>query len=248
MKINKETILKYLESFSDFASSDNSFSPFYSNIGIEVNPEAEGSGALWLHYNRASRKMWDNFLTFPLKQNCEKTSSWCVFYGSENKNVRITFTDVDTVFVGAENVDEIKIFAEVNKKLRSFWIESFNENEITVRGFSENADDRDPDETVPFYAKLKAIDGKFFCEKNEIKIKNSKDAIKNGIAYLSEDRRKTGIFDILSITDNIGIVAIDKYLLKSFIIDYNKLKEEVNKNIKDLNIKVSTFYFSYSKN
>ena len=173
MKINRETILKYLESFSDFASSDNSFSPFYSNIGIEVNPEAEGSGALWLHYNRASRKMWDNFLTFPLKQNCEKTSSWCVFYGSENKNVRITFTDVDTVFVGAENVDEIKIFAEVNKKLRSFWIESFNEKEIAVRGFSENADDRDPDETVPFYAKLKAVDGKFLCKNNEIKIENS---------------------------------------------------------------------------
>lgn len=81
--------------------------------------------------------------------------------------------------------------------------------------------------------------GKIYFKNNEIKIKNSKDAIKNGIAYLSEDRRKTGIFDVLSITDNIGIVAIDKYLLKSFIIDYNKLKEEVNKNIKDLNIKVS---------
>ena len=171
MIINKETVLAELEHFSDFSTSDKSFSPCFSNIGIAVDSERDGSGALWLHYNRASRKMWNKFLSFPLKQNKEKSSSWCVVYGeSDRQKVSVTFSDTDTVFASATGVAEIKIFAEADKKLRSFWIEGLNEKEIYARGFSENADDRDPDETVPFYVKVKAIDGIFLQEKSEIKI------------------------------------------------------------------------------
>ena len=62
MNVNKETVLKYLEKISDFSTADKTLSPYYSNIGFAVNPDEDGSGALWLHYNRASRKMWKNFL------------------------------------------------------------------------------------------------------------------------------------------------------------------------------------------
>lgn len=192
MRVNKDTVLKYLENFSDFSTSDKSLSPFYSNIGIEVNPDENGSGALWLHYNRASRKMWKSFLDFPLKQNTEKSCSWCAVYGGESKNVSITFTDVDTVFTSANGVDEIKIFAEADEKLGAFWVESFDEKEIAVRGFSKNTDARDPDETVPIFAKLKAVDGKFFREKNEIKIENSDGKITfiSSFDFLEIDREK----------------------------------------------------------
>ena len=43
-----------------------------------------------------------------------------------------------------------------------------------------------------------------------LKIKRPHDAIKNGIALLTEDRRATGIFGVLSVADNVSIASLEK--------------------------------------
>ncbi len=81
------------------------------------------------------------------------------------------------------------------------------------------------------------VSGDVYYKGEKIKIKCPRDAIKKGIALLTEDRRATGIFGVLSISDNIGIASLDKYLEHKIVINHEKLDALVNENIKKMNIK-----------
>lgn len=70
----------------------------------------------------------------------------------------------------------------------------------------------------------------------ELKIKRPHDAIKQGIALLTEDRRATGIFGVLSIAENISIASLDKYVNLGFLNE-RKVENLVQENIKKLSIK-----------
>lgn len=48
----------------------------------------------------------------------------------------------------------------------------------------------------------------------EVRIKSVQDAIQNGIAMLSEDRRRYGIVPLLSVEENIALAALDKFIRK----------------------------------
>ncbi len=71
----------------------------------------------------------------------------------------------------------------------------------------------------------------------QLKIKRPKDAIRQGIALLTEDRRETGIFGVLSIADNVSIASLHKYLDLGFVLNHRKIEQLVNDNVKKLSIK-----------
>lgn len=79
--------------------------------------------------------------------------------------------------------------------------------------------------------------GKIIYHGEEIKIKSPKDAIQKGLALLTEDRRATGIFGVLSIMDNVAIASLPNYLDHGFILNYKKLENVVQQNINKLQIK-----------
>ena len=70
----------------------------------------------------------------------------------------------------------------------------------------------------------------------ELKIKRPHDAIKQGIALLTEDRRATGIFGVLSIAENISVASLDKYVKLGFLNE-RKVENLVQENVKKLSIK-----------
>lgn len=70
-----------------------------------------------------------------------------------------------------------------------------------------------------------------------LSIKQPKDAIDEGIALLTEDRRATGIFGVLSIEDNVSVASLNKYLDLGFVINNRKVRNLVNENISKLSIK-----------
>ena len=82
-----------------------------------------------------------------------------------------------------------------------------------------------------------AISGKVIYKGEEINISRPRDAIKKGIALLTEDRRATGIFGVLSISENVGVASLDKYIDYGFVLNNGKLEEVVNDNIQKMNIK-----------
>ena len=79
--------------------------------------------------------------------------------------------------------------------------------------------------------------GEIEYNNEKIKIKHPRDAINKGIALLTEDRRSTGIFGVLSISDNVGIASLDKYLDYKVVLNNKKLNTLVNENIEKLSIK-----------
>lgn len=69
-----------------------------------------------------------------------------------------------------------------------------------------------------------------------IKNKNSTDSIKNGFALLTEERRATGIFGILTILENTVISNIKNYKTGP-LLNNAKMKEATNWSIQAMNIK-----------
>lgn len=67
-------------------------------------------------------------------------------------------------------------------------------------------------------------------------IKNPNDAIKNGIAYVTENRKEEGLFLIQSVRYNTTIKILDKFM-KFFSVDSKYENNAANNYIKDLSIK-----------
>ncbi|HAH63350.1 MAG TPA: sugar ABC transporter ATP-binding protein, partial [Treponema sp.] len=78
--------------------------------------------------------------------------------------------------------------------------------------------------------------GRIELNGNKIEIHTPHDAIKDGIGLITEDRRGTGIFPLLSITTNTCIASIERYLNKLHLIDHKKIQ---NKSV-ELNKMLST--------
>ncbi len=71
----------------------------------------------------------------------------------------------------------------------------------------------------------------------KITIKRPKDAIRAGIGLITEDRRGTGIFGVLSIADNVSIASLDKYVDAGVVLNDAKIEKLVNDNVAKLSIK-----------
>ena len=83
------------------------------------------------------------------------------------------------------------------------------------------------------------LQGSVKMHKKEVKIKKPLDAMKNGIAYLPEDRKIDGIIGELSVRDNI-ILALQ--VLTGFFKPFTKAKAQAfaEEYIKKLNIKTAS--------
>lgn len=69
------------------------------------------------------------------------------------------------------------------------------------------------------------------------KINRPQDAIKKGMALLTEDRRATGILGVLSIEENVAISSLNKYLDFGIMLNQKKIDKLVYENIDKLSIK-----------
>ena len=68
-------------------------------------------------------------------------------------------------------------------------------------------------------------------------IARPKDAIKDGLGMITEDRRGTGILGCLSIADNVAISSLNNYLIAGIALDDGKIKRVVDENVSKLSIK-----------
>jgi methyl-galactoside transport system ATP-binding protein len=79
--------------------------------------------------------------------------------------------------------------------------------------------------------------GKVFLNGAEIPIDNPRQAKRNKIALVTEERRVTGIFPMLSVHDNAVIANIDSYILATRLLDRKRSDQDVEKSIEDLRVK-----------
>ena len=79
--------------------------------------------------------------------------------------------------------------------------------------------------------------GEIFLEGRPVQNKNAREARKNGFAFVTEERRATGIFGILSITENMTISSLGRFLCGGFLINDRKRAEKTDDLIHRLNVK-----------
>lgn len=84
-----------------------------------------------------------------------------------------------------------------------------------------------------------AESGEIFMDGKQVEIKEPIDAIKHGIAFVTEDRKLTGIFPDLSIKDNIIMPDVSTYL-KRGLLDSKKIKENCQEQREAISIKTPT--------
>ncbi|MGE4583016.1 MAG: sugar ABC transporter ATP-binding protein [Sphaerochaeta sp.] len=80
-------------------------------------------------------------------------------------------------------------------------------------------------------------EGKLFVKGKEVVCNSAYDAKKLGMALLTEERRATGIFPVLSVQENLVIANITAYKNKSGLLNAAKMATDTKKSIKELDIK-----------
>lgn len=85
----------------------------------------------------------------------------------------------------------------------------------------------------------KHISGKLIKDGKEITLKNVKQAIENGLAYVTEDRKSAGLVLIEDIRENISLAKLEK-ISKNQVIDENKEIKVAEDYRKRLNVKSSS--------
>jgi len=78
--------------------------------------------------------------------------------------------------------------------------------------------------------------GEIIINGKQVIINNPKDAVANGIGYLSEDRKRYGIIVGMSVADNTVMTNLDKYT-KASLLDDRKINEVSEEYIKMLKTK-----------
>ncbi len=137
--------------------------------------------------------------------------------------------------VPGEVVFEVEDFTSINP--RSFRNVTFNLRKGEILGVGGLVGAQRTELMEGIFGIRSHSKGTIKYQGKEMKINRPKDAIDNGIAMLTEDRRATGIMGVLSIADNISIASLNKYLDYGVMINDKKVEELVQDNIKKMNTK-----------
>jgi len=86
------------------------------------------------------------------------------------------------------------------------------------------------------YGLTKKDSGKTFIENREVDINSASVAISKGIGYVPEERRRMGIFPLLSVAENMMMPSYKK-LSKAGLIKFTNVKNNANYYGKELKIK-----------
>lgn len=81
------------------------------------------------------------------------------------------------------------------------------------------------------------VEGEIIYKGEKLKAKNPKDVIDKGIALLTEDRRGSGIFGVLSVKENVSIASLQQFVDYKIILNHKKINKLVLENIAKLSIK-----------
>lgn len=85
-----------------------------------------------------------------------------------------------------------------------------------------------------------ADSGDIFIEGLPVKIDSPSKAIEQGLAFLTEDRKKSGLFLVLSVVENMSIVNLSEYINKKGFVSHGQMAQDCMEQIKKLNIKTPT--------
>ncbi len=137
--------------------------------------------------------------------------------------------------VPGDVVFEVEDFTSINP--RSFRHCSFNVRKGEILGVAGLVGAQRTELMEGLFGTRSHTSGTIRYQGKELKITRPKDAIDQGIAMLTEDRRGSGIMGVLSVADNISVASLNKYIDYGFMLNTKKIDGLVEENRKKMNIK-----------
>ena len=137
--------------------------------------------------------------------------------------------------VPGEVVFEVEDFTSINPK--SFRHASFKLRKGEILGVGGLVGAQRTELMEGLFGMRSHTSGTIKYNGKELKIERPKDAIDQGIAMLTEDRRASGILGVLSIADNISVASLNQYLDYGFCLNSKKIEDLVQENVAKMNIK-----------
>ncbi|MDX9801299.1 MAG: sugar ABC transporter ATP-binding protein [Spirochaetia bacterium] len=168
------------------------------------------------------------------------------YVGSEDTN-KLSTEKMINMMVG-RNVDEmfpkikcpigeIKLEVKNLSHIRYFKNVSFTVRKGEILGFSGLVGSGRTEVIETIFGTRKNAGGTIYIDGKEVKINHTRDAISKGMAFLTEDRRSTGIFPMLTVRLNIVISNLQKYINKFGLIKYGEIKTDCDDYVKRIQIK-----------
>ena len=153
---------------------------------------------------------------------------------------RMVGRQITNLFPPKENepgktVLEVEDFTSINPK--SFRDVSFNLRKGEILGIAGLVGAQRTELMEGLFGLRATITGTITYRGDRFKCSRPKDAINRGIAMLTEDRRLTGIFGVLSVADNISIASLRKYKIMKLLLDRKRINALVEENVRKLSIK-----------
>lgn len=90
---------------------------------------------------------------------------------------------------------------------------------------------------LSLFGELPAASGKVFVEGKAVKLNSPGEAVKHGIAYVPEDRIREGLFLEHSISNNIVVSVVNKFINRLRLLNNSAKANESEQWISDLEIK-----------
>lgn len=94
---------------------------------------------------------------------------------------------------------------------------------------------------MALFGVTKPDSGEVYINGKKVNIRSPKDTIKNGMAFLTENRKLFGLFLKLDVKDNIVIANLDNYV-KYSCIQHKKIKKVAQCEVEKFNIKTPSIY------
>ena len=134
-----------------------------------------------------------------------------------------------------EVVFEVEDFTSINP--RSFRHVSFNVRKGEILGVAGLVGAQRTELMEGLFGTRSHTSGTIRYKGKELIIHRPKDAIDQGIAMLTEDRRGTGIMGVLSVEDNVAIASLSHYIKWGEAIDGKKVQAITDEMIEKMEIK-----------
>lgn len=128
---------------------------------------------------------------------------------------------------------EVKHLSSINS--RSFQDVSFELHKSEILGIGGLIGAQRSELMEAIFGLRSVVAGQIIVNGKEVIIRSPKDAIKHGIGLITEDRRQTGIFPLMSVLNNTSIASLGKYESKLRLINHGNVSKdavEVNSMLK----------------
>ncbi len=88
----------------------------------------------------------------------------------------------------------------------------------------------------------KTVAGEIRVDGKTVSVRSPRDAIRFGIGLITEDRRGSGIFPLLSITENTAVASLGNYLKAGLFIRHKRIEAEARKLNEQLRTKTPSMW------